>query len=218
MSDPDALVSLCPRCGNSILLNEFRQDGFLLSRKVSGGGPFYEHHCGKCGNPLVLEVDPDGTQVISTRKTPGILGALLSGQAEATGFYASHPARDDGKNPGDADRSKDGDGGEEAWRQADDTDRTFHRFRDRTDSRPRTEEVRGPGDLDRCRRLLGVSRDATPKEVLAAFRDRSKLFHPDRFARLDEDFLALAHEKFIELQAARDKLISTLNTEEGMDP
>ena len=209
MVDPNGPASNCPRCGNSILLSEFRQDGFLRSRALPGGGPYYEHSCGKCGTPLVLEVDPDGAQVISTRKPPGILGAILAGQAETTRFRAPEAARD-GTNRGDAGRP-------DVEDEGDGKDRKFHRFRDTTDSRPPATDVEGPGELDRCRRLLGVREYATRKEVLAAFRDRSKLFHPDRFARLDEDFQSLAHEKFIELRAARDKLIGTLNAEEGGD-
>jgi curved DNA-binding protein CbpA len=64
--------------------------------------------------------------------------------------------------------------------------------------------------LERCREILGVDSDASEAAILAAFRERSKQVHPDRFQALDEDFRSLAHEKFIELKRARDRLLAII--------
>jgi len=65
-------------------------------------------------------------------------------------------------------------------------------------------------DVERCREILGVDSNANEEAILAAFRERSKRVHPDRFQAFDEDFRSLAHEKFIELQRARDRLLAIM--------
>ncbi len=50
--------------------------------------------------------------------------------------------------------------------------------------------------------VLGIAPTATAEEATRAFRELAKRYHPDRFEALDEEFRALAHKKFLALQAA----------------
>jgi curved DNA-binding protein CbpA len=51
-----------------------------------------------------------------------------------------------------------------------------------------------------------VAPGAPREEVERAFRELAKRYHPDKFAGLDPEFQALAHEKFKRIAAARDEL------------
>lgn len=55
--------------------------------------------------------------------------------------------------------------------------------------------------------LLGISADAPPEQVNAAFRDLAKRYHPDRFATLDAEFQALATKRMQQLMAAREAML-----------
>lgn len=61
--------------------------------------------------------------------------------------------------------------------------------------------------------VLGVAATASRDEVEAAFREQAKRYHPDRFAALDPEFLALAERRFKELGAAREELLERLPPE-----
>lgn len=54
--------------------------------------------------------------------------------------------------------------------------------------------------------VLGVAPGASRDEVERAFKELAKRYHPDKFAGLDPEFQALAHEKFKRIAAARDAL------------
>ncbi len=89
--------------------------------------------------------------------------------------------------------------------------RSVPRGRGRTPRSPPPPSAGGaPADLPRTREealeLLGLDPGATPEEVAAAYRAASRRCHPDLVARLDEEFRALAHEKFLRLQRARELL------------
>ena len=54
--------------------------------------------------------------------------------------------------------------------------------------------------------ILGISREATPAEIKAAYRRESQRYHPDKVAHLGEEFQNLAKKKFIEIQKAYEAL------------
>lgn len=60
-------------------------------------------------------------------------------------------------------------------------------------------------ELDRCRRILGVSRDASAEEIRQSWRDLVKVWHPDRFGD-DPRLAAKASEKLKEINAAWETL------------
>lgn len=55
--------------------------------------------------------------------------------------------------------------------------------------------------------ILGVSPNATQKEILQAYKAAAKKYHPDKLSHLGEEFAHLANEKFLEIQEAYDFLI-----------
>jgi uncharacterized membrane protein YkvA (DUF1232 family) len=54
--------------------------------------------------------------------------------------------------------------------------------------------------------VLGVSGNATRKEIDRAYRERAAQYHPDKVEHLGEEFQKLAHEKMIEIQRAYESL------------
>ncbi len=55
-------------------------------------------------------------------------------------------------------------------------------------------------------KILEVSPNASWKEIQAAYRDKSKKYHPDRVSHLGKEFSQLANEKFVEIQNAYELL------------
>lgn len=61
-------------------------------------------------------------------------------------------------------------------------------------------------DFERCRKILGVGRDAGPEEIKQAYRDLVRIWHPDRFhgdIRLQQK----AQEQLKDINSAYRKLI-----------
>jgi DnaJ-domain-containing protein 1 len=54
--------------------------------------------------------------------------------------------------------------------------------------------------------VLEVPENATEDEVQSAYRKKVAQYHPDRVAHLPSEFQELAHQKLLELNAARDRL------------
>ncbi|GAB4267358.1 MAG: co-chaperone DjlA [Deferrisomatales bacterium] len=67
----------------------------------------------------------------------------------------------------------------------------------------------GGGNGHRDYEVLGLSPSASADEVRAAYRELAKKYHPDRVAHLGEEFRQLAHEKFIQVQEAYDRIRET---------
>ncbi len=55
-------------------------------------------------------------------------------------------------------------------------------------------------------KVLGISPRASWQEIQAAYREKSKKYHPDRVSHLGKEFAELANEKFIEIQNAYELL------------
>ena len=56
--------------------------------------------------------------------------------------------------------------------------------------------------------ILGVTADASPEEIRVAFHKLAVQYHPDKVHHMGEDFQKVAHEKFLELQKAYNRLPS----------
>ena len=54
--------------------------------------------------------------------------------------------------------------------------------------------------------MLGVTRDATRDEIVRAYREQLKRYHPDRVADLGPELQEVAHRKTIDLQRAYAEL------------
>ena len=55
--------------------------------------------------------------------------------------------------------------------------------------------------------ILGVARGAGVDALLRAYRDQAQRYHPDRVAHLGAEFQTLAHERFVAIQAAFERLM-----------
>ncbi|MBI4161765.1 MAG: TerB family tellurite resistance protein, partial [Acidobacteria bacterium] len=55
-------------------------------------------------------------------------------------------------------------------------------------------------------RTLGVAPDATDDEIRRAYRDMAVKYHPDKVAHLGEEFRALAHEKFKQINTSYQEI------------
>jgi DnaJ-class molecular chaperone len=54
--------------------------------------------------------------------------------------------------------------------------------------------------------ILGVSVGASSEEIVAAYHQMAKMYHPDRLAHLASEFVALAEERMKEINAAYEEL------------
>ncbi len=55
--------------------------------------------------------------------------------------------------------------------------------------------------------ILGLKRGASTKEVKAAYKKLVVQYHPDKVQHLGPEFQQLAHEKFVTIQKAYDRLV-----------
>ena len=55
--------------------------------------------------------------------------------------------------------------------------------------------------------ILGISPDASKKDIQNAYKQAIKKYHPDKLSHLGKDFSNLANEKFLEIQKAYDTLM-----------
>lgn len=54
--------------------------------------------------------------------------------------------------------------------------------------------------------ILGISPGASQKEIHSAYRKLAQQYHPDKVSHLGEDLQEAARRKFVEIQAAYDRL------------
>lgn len=73
-----------------------------------------------------------------------------------------------------------------------------------------SSEPAGGADVGRDpHEILGVRRGASAKEITSAYREKMKLYHPDRVNGLGEELQRVATQKTIEIQRAYDSLRQT---------
>ncbi|MCP4671844.1 MAG: DnaJ domain-containing protein [Desulfobacula sp.] len=60
--------------------------------------------------------------------------------------------------------------------------------------------------------ILGISSNASKKEIQNAYKQAIKKYHPDKLSHLGKDFSHLANEKFLEIQKAYDTLMKEQNS------
>ncbi len=187
----------CPRCAAAFSSESFRDDAILRPRSSAAGGPFYESLCTACETPLALT--HRGGRWVATVRDASWFDRWAT-RLEREPAVADSDAADD-YDPSEAAR--------EAHRRAEEAARAHRRANARREPPPRVPEPPDEQlDITACRTLLGVDASSDSAAIRAAFRERSKQLHPDRFAHLDPDFQRLAHEKFIQLQRARDRLLA----------
>ncbi len=75
-------------------------------------------------------------------------------------------------------------------------------------NRPNRDQGRAKpkAPLTSAHETLGVSVQASWKEIQLAYKEKIKQYHPDKLSHLGEEFSSLANEKFLEIQAAYDDL------------
>ena len=66
-------------------------------------------------------------------------------------------------------------------------------------------ESNGPRSTDPYE-ILGLKPGASQDEIHKAYRELSQKYHPDKVSHLGEEFQELARQRFVEIQAAYDKI------------
>ena len=54
--------------------------------------------------------------------------------------------------------------------------------------------------------ILGVSVTSSVEQIVSAYRNMAKMYHPDRLANLAPEFIELAEERMKEINAAYEML------------
>jgi len=75
--------------------------------------------------------------------------------------------------------------------------------RDNSDTR---QAGKGPAASQDPYDILGVTPEASIKEIQAAYRAAVQQYHPDKVAHLGDEFQELAQKKFVEIQEAYNTL------------
>ncbi len=70
-----------------------------------------------------------------------------------------------------------------------------------------TDKNRSSKSIPTPHEILGISPDASKKDIQNAYKQAIKKYHPDKLSHLGKDFSNLANEKFLEIQKAYDTLM-----------
>ena len=193
------MFGVCPRCGASYTADDVAGYGILRARAAAQGGPWVDYRCQPCGRVIRLIPHGSGRYAIPGHP-PGPPAAQrgapwqtrpAGGEAPTSSDPASATARAPnappaGKEPPPSQPEAPGSSG--------------------TSEAPRRDASARPLDAGQARRLLGVEPGASQRALDEAFRQQSRLCHPDKVAHLDEDFQVLAEQKFRTLREAHEFL------------
>jgi hypothetical protein len=69
-----------------------------------------------------------------------------------------------------------------------------------------TGEDEDTQDLDDPYAVLGIRRGATDEEIKEAYRVAAAKYHPDKVTHLGKEFQRLAHQRFVAIQQAYERL------------
>jgi len=75
-----------------------------------------------------------------------------------------------------------------------------------------TDKNRSSKSIPTPHEILGISPDASKKEIQNAYKQAIKKYHPDKLSHLGKEFSNLANEKFLEIQKAYDTLMAEYTT------
>ena len=91
-------------------------------------------------------------------------------------------------------------GGQQQWQES----HRYERYEEKQQSRNEKsdEQIRKKSAYE----ILGVSVSTSPEEIVSAYRQMAKMYHPDRLAHLAPEFVALAEERMKEINAAYEEL------------
>lgn len=76
------------------------------------------------------------------------------------------------------------------------------------EQREQSTETQGDQEIVATYAILGLSPGASQNEVIAAYRELARQYHPDKVSHLGEEFVEMAHAKFTKIQGAYETLTS----------
>lgn len=173
----------CPRCATAYQAADVAAYGVLRPRSARAGGPYVVYSCESCRREIRLIPHGQGRYAPPGQPPPPPVPESERRPPWVRGENDA-PVRDEPHTVPEPEPQPE----------------------------PTPEEVPAAapvrGDVREALALLGVGPEASAEEIGRAFRERSKTCHPDKVAHLDEDFQALAHEKFQRLREAYELLLS----------
>lgn len=188
-------IGRCPSCGRPFTAGEVTGLGILRSRPESEGGPLMEFTCPGCGIRMLLIPHGQGRYALPgeappppvpfAERVPPWVGREQAAAAERVA--AAPPPPPPPPPP--------------------------PRPQPPPPSQPpveppphRPDDAEPPLTLPLALEILGIGPTAAREAIEQAFREKSRLCHPDKVAHLDPEFQALAERKFKRLKAAFDLL------------
>ena len=92
------------------------------------------------------------------------------------------------------------------------TDFTSQKETNKKRSYQQSNRKRSSQSIPTPHEVLGITPDASKKEIQNAYKQAIKKYHPDKLSHLGKDFSNLANEKFLEIQKAYDTLMKQYTT------
>ncbi len=177
-------IGSCPRCSRPYTSSEVAGVGILRPRRAAAGGPLVEFLCPGCHKKLRLIPHGEGRYAPPGKPPPRHVPPEERRPPWVTG------------EPADANRVHEVPEPELPPRDP--------------ASSPSDETDAAEGDermsIAEALEVLGIGATADEAAIDQAFRERSLTCHPDKVAHLDDEFQALAEQKFKRLRAAYDRL------------
>ena len=89
------------------------------------------------------------------------------------------------------------------------TYRNYHKSRSKNAAKTRSKNI--DNLINEYKAILGVQENTSDKEIKSAYRRLVKLYHPDRFMNAPSAQQKLAHDQFIRIHDAYEKLLAYQN-------
>lgn len=182
-------IGLCPRCSHPYSTQDVVTYGVLKPRPARAGGPLVEYRCEQCKRIITLVPHGHGRYA-----RPGEPPPPEAAPEERRPPWGGQPPQPENAPP-------------------------THEIPTPEEPEQNAAPSEPPRELPPTRvealTVLDLDVSATAEDVEEAYRRLSLRCHPDKVAHLDEDFQALATQKFRRLGAARDVLLAALRATEG---